>query len=272
MGKCVLCGKSGLFLKVDKEGRCKECANAETKKREDGIAAAKAFLAPISAAFSDIFGNGAKLPGLSSTYLDVVDVPRESVSRLREECSFICSELPKWSDFPYFEEAFKSECFSSGGPLRRLEHPSIKIGPISETSSPVDFSRFFPDLLKKVSSLNFALSRWGEYEFMTIRVAGVTFKNEDGVKRQEILKKIRYHGAPYRTDPDISLKRYEYDGEDAVAVYANEEQIGNLSRLDVSRVLPRWSRFNGVDSFSIHGDGSSSNKFGIDIVLRFYKP
>ena len=32
MGKCMICGKRGLFLKVDALGRCNECAQKEREK------------------------------------------------------------------------------------------------------------------------------------------------------------------------------------------------------------------------------------------------
>ena len=34
MRKCMICGKRGLFLKVDALGRCNECAQKEREKEE----------------------------------------------------------------------------------------------------------------------------------------------------------------------------------------------------------------------------------------------
>lgn len=33
MGKCIVCGKSGMFLKLDAKGRCSDCENKKITKR-----------------------------------------------------------------------------------------------------------------------------------------------------------------------------------------------------------------------------------------------
>ena len=267
MGKCVKCGKSGIFLKLDKSGLCADCSRA----REAGISVAREYLAPISAAFDDIKQSGASLPGRIYHKTDVMNVPTKAeVERLRGVCSDLCEALDRWSEFPYLTEAILAEAVPSRPGLSILEHPSIPLGVVSEY---LRLDEAFPELEKKVKNLVSCLSIYGNYQFCELRIVGVTFKNEDGSDRQAILKKIRYRGAPFRTDPDITLKRYLYEGEEAIAVYANESQIGHLSRSDVAdRVLPRWDRFKRVSEFSIHGDGTRTNKFGMDITLEFEKP
>lgn len=268
MGKCSKCGKSGLFLKLNESGLCKDCALEVTRAREIGLAAARAFLEPISAAFFDILNNGGRFP--ASSWVDTKDVPLACVSRLLDDCSFICSEFPRWAEYPYFEEVFLEECSPHPKISSCYEHPYIKLGLLRKSGN--DFDKLIPDLLKSVRSLSTALVLYGEYEYKTCRIVGVTFDNEDGHNRQEILKKIRYRGAPYRTDPEIRLVKYNHNGDEAVAVYANEEQIGHISQFNLSDVLPRWDRYKDVSHFSIHGDGSRTNKFGMDIEIRFRKP
>lgn len=270
MGKCLKCDKRGIFLKLNEAGLCKECALEEAAKHESELAAASEFVKQISAAFSDIAKNGGHLPASGSgSWIDVKDVPLESVHRLREDCSSICSEFPHWADYPLFEEAFLAECTPDPKISSCYVHPYISIGLLRKRGN--DFGKKIPDLIQRVRALESALILYGEYEYKTFRVVGVTFQNEDGRSRQEILKKIRYRGAPYRTDPDIRLVKHDYNGGEAVAVYANEEQIGHISEIDLSFVLPRWGRYKDVDKFSIHGTGDRDNKFGIDIQARFYK-
>ena len=36
MGKCIICGKKGLFLKLDSKGRCNECL-IKIKKEEEAL-------------------------------------------------------------------------------------------------------------------------------------------------------------------------------------------------------------------------------------------
>lgn len=279
MAQCLTCGRKGFFLRVNNAGLCKDCAaEAEQRaaaEREAGLSEARAFVSGISAAFADILKSGAHFPlGVSGSFVDTKDVPGDAVRRLCEECSFICSELPRWEEYPYFEVALLEECNPHPRITGCYEHPFMNFGLLHEIGGPMsnDFSHKISDLLKSVRALKSALILCGEYEYVTCRIVGVTFKNDDGGDRQEILKKIRYRAAPYRSDPDIHLVKYDYKGEEAVAVYANDEQIGSISRLDLSmKILPRWDRYKDIDEFSVHGTGERDNKFGMDIRVRFRK-
>lgn len=278
MGRCLKCERKGLFLKVNEAGLCKECALEEEQQKaaehEAALAEAREFVSGLSAAFADIVESGGHFPASSYTsWLDTKDVPIGCVGRLRDDCNYICSEFPRWVEYPLFEEALLEKCVPHPRIGGRYEHPYIDLG-ILEKGSPGsnDLERKISDKLERVRRLDTALMLYGEYEYTTCRIVGVTFQNENSRKRQEILKDIRYKKAPYRANPDIRLVKYDYNGEDAVAVYANEEQIGHISNLDLSMfVLPRWERYIDVCEFSIHGTGSRDNKFGMDIEIRFRK-
>lgn len=60
-------------------------------------------------------------------------------------------------------------------------------------------------------------------------VAGVTFKNDDGMSRQKILKEIDEEDG----SPLVELEEYEFKNERAVAVYLDGEMIGNIARDDL---------------------------------------
>lgn len=270
MGKCSMCGKSGLFLKVNESGLCGECSLKVSTERERDLKAAREFVSGLSGVFADIEESGGRFPASDPvSWVDTKDVPLACVQRLRDDCSYICDQFPRWVEYPLFEEAFLEECVPDLKIKGCIVHPHISLGLLYTSRN--EFDKKIPELLKKVRRLDFALMRYGKYEYKTFRVVGVTFQNEDGKSRQEILKKIRYKGAPYRTDPDIRLEKYEYEGREAVSVYANEEQIGNISDFDLDRVLPCWERYENVEEFSIHGTGEKTNKFGVDIVVRFRK-
>lgn len=64
-------------------------------------------------------------------------------------------------------------------------------------------------------------------------VAGVTFKNDDGISRQNILKDLKARGG---YDADLELEEYEYKGKPAIRVLVDGEQIGNVPRSRVSEV------------------------------------
>lgn len=274
MGKCVMCGKSGLFLRIDKAGLCKECAFAEAQRKEKEIAVTKEFIGKISDAFADIINSGGRIPtSCVSSCLDTENVPYDCVSRLYDDCKLISSELPKWKEYSFFEEILLSECVPHPVAKTSYVHPFIAFTLLHRADSPVknDFDMEVSKLLQKINALKTALLLHGKYEYYTCHVAGTTFKNDDGSSRQELLKKIRYRGAPYQSDPDIRLEKVQYDGEDAIAVYANENQIGWIPKVELFLILPRFDRYKDVDQFSMIGGGSGGKKYGIDIRIRFFK-
>ena len=68
------------------------------------------------------------------------------------------------------------------------------------------------------------------------KVAGVSFSNEDGTERQDIIRKVK-DGGPAR----LTLKQYTYNGHPAVGVYVNDQQIGNVPADLSEDVLKAWS-------------------------------
>lgn len=67
---------------------------------------------------------------------------------------------------------------------------------------------------------------------LTTNVAGVTFDNEDGTKRQQCLEEILVNG--YK---QISLEDYEFDGKPAVRVIVDEMCIGNIPKDTAPEVM-----------------------------------
>ena len=101
------------------------------------------------------------------------------------------------------------------------------------------------------------------------RVVGVTFDN-----RQAILKRVK------KDEPDarrFSLRRFEFEGEPAVGVYFDGEQVGSIGKGDLPRVLPQIERFDKVEAYDVtgcfeleHGDGGRAS-YGLDIAVYFKK-
>ena len=67
-----------------------------------------------------------------------------------------------------------------------------------------------------------------KYVFAPIKVAGVTFNNDDGVSRQLILRKLHFHDSPFNEYADVEIKQYDFNGQPAFGVYVNNMQIGNI--------------------------------------------
>lgn len=79
----------------------------------------------------------------------------------------------------------------------------------------------------------------------TYSVAGVTFDNNDGSSRQQILREAYEKGGDFSKHPG-SLKRYLYEGKGAIYVLLNGEIIGNIPKENVSELLPLIEKVNGM--------------------------
>lgn len=98
------------------------------------------------------------------------------------------------------------------------------------------------------------------YEF---KVVGVTFKT--GRKsRQTALRHIHFNDEPYET-VDIQIKEYDYEGELALGVYANDFQVGNIAKADINRVSSLLSDDYTIYDYKIYGGGDKN--WGMSITL-----
>ena len=91
----------------------------------------------------------------------------------------------------------------------------------------------------------------------TYKIVGVTFDNDNGTDRQQLLKKI-YNRAvkELKADPwldvdyDVSFRSYEFEGSPALAVLVDGYEIGNIaadSVNDVSEILEKKKPFYDVE-------------------------
>lgn len=110
------------------------------------------------------------------------------------------------------------------------------------------------------------------FEFVQIKVAGVTFKNEKGVTRQTILRKINFHDNPFDEYIELELRCYEYEGKPAYGVYANGLQIGNIPADNVQFISDNWERIDSVSAINVYGGGRNSEgyaiSYGCEITLK----
>lgn len=107
-----------------------------------------------------------------------------------------------------------------------------------------------------------------QYEFLRIKVAGVTFKN--GRKsRQTILRKIHFKDEPFDKDLEATLQREEFEGAPAFAVFINDEQIGYIPKEHVQYVQENFARCDGITHIDVYGGGDRN--YGAEITLRFRK-
>lgn len=111
-----------------------------------------------------------------------------------------------------------------------------------------------------------------EFEFVKIKVAGVTFKNEKGASRQTILRKINFHDSPFNEYVELELRPYDYEGSTAYGVYANNLQIGNIPADKVQFVSDNWERIDSISAINVYGGGRNAEgktiSYGCEITLK----
>lgn len=111
-----------------------------------------------------------------------------------------------------------------------------------------------------------------KYVFIPIKVVGVTFNNDDGVSRQIILRKLHFHDSPFNEYVDAEIKQYEFNGQPAFGVYANNMQIGNIPSDLVPFLHDNIERIESISSIDVYGGGRKeghSISYGCKITLRF---
>ena len=84
-----------------------------------------------------------------------------------------------------------------------------------------------------------------------LKVVGVTFKNEDGSSRQNILKDIYNKKPPFDKRLDIEIAEFEYEGAPAYHVNVNGKTIGNVSKDMCYFITENKSRLLGVSDFHV---------------------
>lgn len=95
-------------------------------------------------------------------------------------------------------------------------------------------------------------------------VVGESFDNEDGTSRQEILDAISNCEPPYE-DCEVSLDKFDYKGERALAVKVNGDQIGCIARKDLDAVFNDLE-FTDAITLKVFG-GDNGKNYGAAITL-----
>lgn len=114
-----------------------------------------------------------------------------------------------------------------------------------------------------------------KYDFLIFRVTGVTFKNDDGHRRQTILRKIKFRDEEFEESLAVQLKQYDFEGNPAFGVYVNDIQIGNVPKDRVSELIECWGRIDKITALEVIGGGKDENgdrlNYGAEVYVRLFK-
>ena len=105
-------------------------------------------------------------------------------------------------------------------------------------------------------------NRAGVIATLNTKVVGVTFDNENGTNRQDILSRVFEHD-------QIELEKYEYKGKPAVYVKCYGEIIGNLPADLAESMAARYpnTRYEGhIKNITGGGEKTIGCNIEIDIV------
>ena len=114
-----------------------------------------------------------------------------------------------------------------------------------------------------------------KYEYKVIRLAGASFRNEDGTSRQTYLRKIRFRDPPFNETLNVSITEDEYEGEPALPVLVNGCKVGFVPRKQVGELLNAWDRIDAITAFDVIGGGLDDNgermHYGADVYIRLFR-
>ena len=119
----------------------------------------------------------------------------------------------------------------------------------SETTS------FQPSIVSDTSNVS------KQFEYLEIKVAGVTFKNDKGPTRQTLLKKIKERSAPFNEYLEISINQYDFEGELAYSICVNDRQIGNVPKSQVQYLHDNIERFVAITGINVYGGYRDENGY-----------
>lgn len=97
------------------------------------------------------------------------------------------------------------------------------------------------------------------FDFIEIKVSGVTHANDDGTNRQDILAKLSKDKLAKGEAVDVQLVLTEYKGKTAIKVFADNQQIGWVPKEEIQYFYDNWDRFVGATDFRIVGGGTSKS-------------
>lgn len=118
------------------------------------------------------------------------------------------------------------------------------------------------------------------YQYFNFKVAGTTFKNDDGSKRQDILRHIKFRDPPYvKEDNQIvaELNETEFDGEVAFKVVINDYQIGFVPKASIPVVEEAFEHEEfSITAVDVTGGGRNEEtgeklSYGCTITARYLK-
>lgn len=260
MKQCVKCGKSGMFLKLDERSLCVDCAqaidSAAAAERQTNINKASLFIRAYGERVQQAICTKTIMPSMGTAKLE----------RIVQECDFVMNHINDWRQYEDFQDAFDATLQKDE---RGREYSPLYPGHIVFSRSAGSIDKLFSDIAARAKEVRTkaVLAKANAYDFTRIfKIVGVSFRNGRR-SRQTILRQIHFGDPPYNGNVSIRLQKQDYEGEEAIGVYANEEQVGFISRDDLPWLLEHWNEYSRVLEYKVYGGGEVS--YGMEILAAF---
>lgn len=264
MNQCKQCGKRGLFLSLNADSLCKDCAaklEAERLERQNRLIAE-------ATAFIEDFAQHAQKAVSKSYVFPSMGVAK--IEEIKQECKYIQEHIDDRKRYPGFKVAFLGTLSTDD---HGLQCSPIFPGRILSRNFADDLDgnlqKYFNELYTSAKDIyNRAVTASKDaYDYtQTFRVAGVTFRNGRR-SRQTILRALKFRDPPYENSVSIAVEKEDYEGEDAVGIYVNKEKVGFISKADLPWVLERWDKCVGAVDYSVYG--GLRHSFGLEVTIGF---
>ena len=111
------------------------------------------------------------------------------------------------------------------------------------------------------------------YSFVNFNLSGVTFPNDEGISRQDLIRRIDKAQPPFENggDLDVRLNPVKFRGEDAIECRVNGCQIGFVPKAMVPDVLAAMEKPGAtISGFHVVG-GEDGLSYGVSMAVRFEK-
>ena len=109
------------------------------------------------------------------------------------------------------------------------------------------------------------MNKKAKKEVKTIRIAGVTFNNDDGTSRQKILAECLTNGKN-----KAKFIKYNFDGEKAIRVITEYGVIGNIPREEVQNVLSKVDLMEDITmDIKTFKNDSGKKIFYCDLIIEY---
>lgn len=243
MAQCVKCGKKSFFLKVNAKGICEKCEQAERNAEMSTRQAANVIVQYMLRTAESIQENVTSIVDAHENG----EYSKENVELAIQMLQIATDEVKK------SVEAVKS---APADQLKEMVEASNKIV--------LDFDSKVHRILLKSLDNNPLFTYRRHY-----KVVGTSFHNDDGTARQGILRRIKY-AVPEYVCPTIAVKQFEYGGEPAFAVCANDIRIGSIAKDDVAGLLEIADDIVDANIKVFGGDDFDKN-CGAEVILTFKK-